>query len=58
MAVALVSEELRVRTYCPVGALVARMAYLARRLLENTRNESFLHAQATGAPLEELLAAP
>ena len=32
----------RVRTYCPVGDLVAGMAYLVRRLLENTSNESFL----------------
>ena len=31
---------LRVRTYCPVGDLVAGMAYLVRRLLENTSNES------------------
>jgi RHH-type proline utilization regulon transcriptional repressor/proline dehydrogenase/delta 1-pyrroline-5-carboxylate dehydrogenase len=48
----------RVRTYCPVGDLVAGMAYLVRRLLENTSNESFLHEQAGGRPLEELLAAP
>ncbi len=48
----------RVRTYCPVGDLVAGMAYLVRRLLENTSNESFLHEQASGRPLEELLAAP
>jgi len=49
---------LRVRTYCPVGDLVSGMAYLVRRLLENTSNESFLHEQASGTPLEELLAAP
>jgi proline dehydrogenase len=48
----------RVRVYCPVGDLVAGMAYLVRRLLENTANESFLLAQSEGAPLEELLAAP
>ena len=48
----------RVRTYCPVGDLVAGMAYLVRRLLENTSNESFLHEQARNAPLESLLAAP
>ena len=48
----------RVRTYCPVGDLVAGMAYLVRRLLENTSNESFLSEQARGVPLEELLAAP
>ncbi len=55
---ALSQRGLRVRAYCPVGDLVAGMAYLVRRLLENTSNESFLHEQATGAPLEELLAAP
>jgi proline dehydrogenase len=55
---ALASGGFRVRTYCPVGDLVAGMAYLVRRLLENTSNESFLSEQARGAPLEELLAAP
>jgi len=49
---ALASRGLRVRTYCPVGDLVAGMAYLVRRLLENTSNESFLHEQAAGRPLE------
>jgi RHH-type proline utilization regulon transcriptional repressor/proline dehydrogenase/delta 1-pyrroline-5-carboxylate dehydrogenase len=58
LAHALASEGLTVRAYCPVGDLVAGMAYLVRRLLENTSNESFLHEQATGRPLEELLAAP
>ena len=46
------------RTYCPVGDLVAGMAYLVRRLLENTSNESFLHEQARGAALDDLLARP
>jgi proline dehydrogenase len=55
---ALASKSFRVRTYCPVGDLVAGMAYLVRRLLENTSNESFLHEQAHGTPLETLLAAP
>jgi RHH-type proline utilization regulon transcriptional repressor/proline dehydrogenase/delta 1-pyrroline-5-carboxylate dehydrogenase len=55
---ALARSGLRVRTYCPVGDLVAGMAYLVRRLLENTSNESFLAEQASGRPLEELLAAP
>ncbi len=55
---ALAARGFRVRTYCPVGDLVAGMAYLVRRLLENTSNESFLHEQARGASLEELLAAP
>jgi RHH-type proline utilization regulon transcriptional repressor/proline dehydrogenase/delta 1-pyrroline-5-carboxylate dehydrogenase len=55
---ALAAEGFRVRTYCPVGDLVAGMAYLVRRLLENTSNESFLHEQASGRSLEELLVAP
>jgi RHH-type proline utilization regulon transcriptional repressor/proline dehydrogenase/delta 1-pyrroline-5-carboxylate dehydrogenase len=55
---ALAARGLRVRTYCPVGDLVAGMAYLVRRLLENTANDSFLAQQAHGAPLAELLAPP
>jgi proline dehydrogenase len=55
---ALAKNGLRVRTYCPVGDLVAGMAYLVRRLLENTSNESFLASQARGTKLEELLVAP
>jgi RHH-type proline utilization regulon transcriptional repressor/proline dehydrogenase/delta 1-pyrroline-5-carboxylate dehydrogenase len=55
---ALAARGFRVRTYCPVGDLVAGMAYLVRRLLENTSNESFLHEQARGTPLDVLLAAP
>ncbi len=55
---ALAARGLRVRTYCPVGDLVAGMAYLIRRLLENTSNESFLHERTRGTPLEVLLAAP
>jgi proline dehydrogenase len=49
---------MRARSYCPVGDLVAGMAYLVRRLLENTANESFLAERATGASLEDLLAPP
>jgi len=55
---ALAASGLRVRSYCPVGDLVAGMAYLVRRLLENTANESFLADQAHGVPIERLLAAP
>ena len=55
---ALAKQGLRVRTYCPVGDLVAGMAYLVRRLLENTANDSFLNDIQSGRPLEELLAAP
>ncbi len=55
---ALAAQGFRVRTYCPVGDLVAGMAYLVRRLLENTSNEGFLSEQARGVPVEQLLAAP
>jgi proline dehydrogenase len=58
LGAAIASQGLRVRSYCPVGDLVAGMAYLVRRLLENTSNESFLAAQAHGVALEELLAPP
>ena len=50
---------LRLRVYAPVGELVPGMAYLVRRLLENTANESFVrHRFAEGRALDELLAAP
>ena len=58
LAAALAAGGHTVRMYCPVGDLVAGMAYLVRRLLENTSNESFLAAQAEGVPVEELLRAP
>ncbi|HTZ40933.1 MAG TPA: proline dehydrogenase family protein, partial [Syntrophales bacterium] len=32
----------RVRLYCPCGPILPGMAYLVRRLLENTANQSFL----------------
>ena len=46
---ALAGMGLRVRTYCPVGDLVAGMSYLVRRLLENTSNDSFLLSRSRGA---------
>jgi len=50
---------MRLRIYSPVGELVPGMAYLVRRLLENTSNESFVrHRFAEGRDLDELLAAP
>jgi RHH-type proline utilization regulon transcriptional repressor/proline dehydrogenase/delta 1-pyrroline-5-carboxylate dehydrogenase len=39
---ALLKVAKRVRLYCPFGELLPGMAYLVRRLLENTANESFL----------------
>ena len=58
LAEALAASGQRVRSYCPVGDLVAGMAYLVRRLLENTANDSFLGDQQRGTPVEQLLAAP
>src|SRR5882672_1326776 len=42
---ALVEMGYRVREYCPIGELLPGMAYLVRRLLENTSNEGFLRAK-------------
>jgi RHH-type transcriptional regulator, proline utilization regulon repressor / proline dehydrogenase / delta 1-pyrroline-5-carboxylate dehydrogenase len=50
---------LRLRVYAPVGELVPGMAYLVRRLLENTSNESFVrHRFAEGRELASLVEAP
>jgi RHH-type proline utilization regulon transcriptional repressor/proline dehydrogenase/delta 1-pyrroline-5-carboxylate dehydrogenase len=58
LAAALAALGLRVRSYCPVGDLVAGMAYLVRRLLEGSANDSFLVERTRGVTLEQLLAAP
>ncbi|MBI3828649.1 MAG: bifunctional proline dehydrogenase/L-glutamate gamma-semialdehyde dehydrogenase, partial [Planctomycetes bacterium] len=42
MKEALAEDGYRVRVYTPFGELLPGMAYLVRRLLENTANESFL----------------
>lgn len=48
-----------VRVYCPVGELIPGMAYLVRRILENTSNESFLRKSfAERMSFEELLRVP
>ncbi|HUI45230.1 MAG TPA: proline dehydrogenase family protein [Nitrospirota bacterium] len=48
-----------VRTYTPVGELIPGMAYLVRRLLENTSNESFLRKSFSEmASFDELIQAP
>ena len=54
---ALLHMGVRVREYVPVGELIPGMAYLVRRLLENTSNESFLgHFQSLS--LKQALAPP
>lgn len=55
----LVKLNYRVREYAPVGELIPGMAYLVRRLLENTSNESFLRSKfAEGTSTEQLLKDP
>lgn len=50
---------LRLRLYVPVGQLIPGMAYLVRRLLENTSNESFVRRRfVAGAELDELIVPP
>ncbi|HUQ39329.1 MAG TPA: proline dehydrogenase family protein, partial [Acidimicrobiales bacterium] len=59
MQSAITELGLRLRVYAPVGELVPGMAYLVRRLLENTSNESFVRQRfAESRDLDELLAAP
>lgn len=49
----------RVREYAPVGDLLPGMAYLVRRLLENTSNESWLRGKfADGKTTAELMKDP
>ena len=48
----------RTRVYAPVGAVVPGMAYLVRRLLENTSNQSWFAQEALAASAEEVLAPP
>ena len=57
---ALLSEQgHRIRVYLPFGELIPGMAYLVRRLLENTSNDSFLrHSYDAQASIEELLMSP
>lgn len=56
---ALVKFGQRVRVYTPFGELIPGMAYLVRRLLENTSNESFVRSElAEGDAIDELLSAP
>jgi len=56
---AMVKLGRRIRLYTPVGRLLPGMAYLVRRLLENTSNESFLRKEyVESQPLTRLLAPP
>ena len=56
---AILQRRRRLRLYTPVGELLPGMAYLVRRLLENTSNESFLRKEyIESQPLATLLSPP
>lgn len=53
------ARGLRLREYVPVGEMIPGMAYLVRRLLENTSNESWLRGGLNDdASADVLLASP
>ncbi len=55
----LIHHNYRLREYATVGELIPGMAYLVRRLLENTSNESFLRSKfVENESMDQLLAAP
>jgi RHH-type proline utilization regulon transcriptional repressor/proline dehydrogenase/delta 1-pyrroline-5-carboxylate dehydrogenase len=58
LAKAIVKRGYRVRVYAPYGRLLPGMAYLIRRLLENTANSSFLRQNLEEKPIEDLVASP
>ena len=56
---ALIESGARVRSYLPLGEMIPGMAYLVRRLLENTSNESWLRGSLSNEVSDEkLLEAP
>ena len=55
----LIKEGFRVRQYMTLGKLIPGMAYLVRRLLENTSNNSFLRSKfADKKDMDTLLLSP
>ncbi|MCS6786201.1 MAG: proline dehydrogenase family protein [Thiobacillaceae bacterium] len=58
LAAAVQAEGVRVRLYVPSGDLIGGIAYLIRRLLENTANTSALRLALHGAEAALLLGAP
>ena len=52
---AVAKEGYRVREYATIGELIPGMAYLVRRLLENSSNESFLRAKFSDDVATEIL---
>ena len=55
---ALAAQGERVRTYVPFGELLPGMAYLVRRLLENSSNDSFIRKSGDANADDALLASP
>lgn len=55
---AVVEQGFRLRVYTPIGELLPGMAYLVRRLLENTSNESFIRRQYESAESVDHLLMP
>ena len=57
-ALSMAARGYTVRLYTPFGPLLPGMAYLVRRLMENSSNESFLKRIGTGAAPDQILAPP
>ena len=55
---AVAKQGFRTRVYVPVGAVVPGMAYLVRRLLENTSNQSWFIKGERIESHDQLLAPP
>ena len=54
---ALSGHGMRIREYAPVGEMIPGMAYLVRRLLENTSNQSWLRAGFSDEVSDDVLLA-
>jgi RHH-type proline utilization regulon transcriptional repressor/proline dehydrogenase/delta 1-pyrroline-5-carboxylate dehydrogenase len=51
-------QGFRTRVYVPVGAIIPGMAYLVRRLLENTSNQSWFVTNSMDASEDEMVSPP
>jgi RHH-type transcriptional regulator, proline utilization regulon repressor / proline dehydrogenase / delta 1-pyrroline-5-carboxylate dehydrogenase len=58
LAAALSARGQRARIYLPFGELIPGLAYLVRRLLENTASQSFVRMSAVGGAERDRLLAP
>jgi RHH-type proline utilization regulon transcriptional repressor/proline dehydrogenase/delta 1-pyrroline-5-carboxylate dehydrogenase len=52
------AQAFRTRVYVPVGSIIPGMAYLVRRLLENTSNQSWFVKESLDVSPEEIIAPP